>query len=93
MRRIVTMALIAALTAILFYLSRFWFLSLWPRSGLFGLETLRPQGGLIGRWLRGTDAAPFELLIWAIVCFLVLTWAQKLYDRIPTKPDAGDSHD
>ncbi|MEP5729509.1 MAG: hypothetical protein ABJL67_09035 [Sulfitobacter sp.] len=93
MRRISTLAIVAFLTAILFYLSRFWFLSLWPRSGLFGFEQLRPQGGLLGRWLRGTDAAPYELLIWAIGCFITLTVAQKIYDRLTAHPEAGDTHD
>ncbi len=93
MRRITTMTIVAILAAIMFYLSRFWFLSLWPRSGLFGVEQLRPQGGLLAGWLRGTDAAPFELMIWAIGCFIVLTYAQKFYDRLITKFNAGESHD
>lgn len=81
MRKTLFLAITAVLAAILLYVSRFWFLSLWPRSGLFGFEVLRPQGGLFGRWLRGAEAAPFELILWAILCFLILTWAQKLYDR------------
>ena len=93
MRRVVTLICMAVVTAILFYLSRFWFLSLWPRSGLFGIEELRPQGGLLGRWLRGTEAAPFELLIWAICCFIILTWAQKIYDRLTTPPKKGKAND
>ena len=93
MRKTLYLALVAMIAAILFYLSRFWFLSLWPRSGLFGIEELRPQGGLLARWLRGTDAAPFELLIWAVGCFLILTWAQKAYDRLTQPPKAGDDHD
>ncbi len=93
MRKVVFLALTALLAAILFYLSRFWFLSLWPRSGLFGFEALRPQGGLLARWLRGTDAAPFELILWAIGCFLILTWAQKLYDRLTAKSETGEDHD
>lgn len=93
MRKLVFLAITAAIAAILFYLSRFWFLSLWPRSGLFGIEALIPQGGLLGRWLRGTDAAPFELILWAILCFLVLTWAQKLYDLLTQPTDGRDEHD
>ena len=93
MRKVVFLALTAFLAAILFYMSRFWFLSLWPRSGLFGFEALRPQGGLLGRWLRGTDAAPFELILWAIGCFLILTWAQKLYDRLTAISETGEDHD
>ena len=81
------------LAAIFFYLSRFWFFSLWDRAGLFGIEDLRPQGGLLARWLRGTSFAPFELLIWAVGGFLILTWAQKLYDRLTTPPPEGDADD
>ena len=93
MRKLVVLTLVAALAAILFYVSRFWFLSLWPRSGLFGIEELRPQGGLVARWLRGTDAAPFELILWALGCFLILTWAQKLYDWVFSPADSGENHD
>jgi hypothetical protein len=93
MRRIITMAIVAFMAAIMFYISRFWFLSLWPRSGLFGVEQLRPQGGLLARWLRGTDAAPFELIIWATGCFIVLTFTQKLYDRLTAVSDTGENHD
>ena len=78
MKRIFWLALAAFLAAILFYASRFWFLTLWGRPGLFGLDTLRPQGGLVGQWLRGTDLFPFELLIWAIGAFLLLTFVQRI---------------
>ena len=87
MRRWVTLILVTALSAVFFYLSRFWDFRLWSREGLFGLEELRPQGGLLGRWLRGTDLAPFELLIWAIGVFALLTFAQKLYDRLTREKD------
>ncbi len=83
-RRIVWMALIAALTAVAYYLSRFWDFRFWGRDGLFGVEALRPQGGLLARWLRGTELAPFELLIWVLGIFALLTVVQKLYDL--TKP-------
>ena len=89
-RRIVTLVLIALLALVLFYISRFWFLQLWSRPGLLGIEQLRPQGGLLAQWLRGTFAAPFELLIWAVGGFVVLTWAQKLYDRL-TAPKGDDN--
>lgn len=82
MKRLLWLAVVAAVGLILLYLSRFWIWSLWPRSGLFGLSELRPQGGLLATWLRGTDFAPFELLVWAIGVFLILTFLQKLYDRL-----------
>ncbi|WP_299777356.1 hypothetical protein [uncultured Roseobacter sp.] len=93
MRRILMLILIGCLAAIFFYLSRFWYLSLWDRPGLFGLEVLRPQGGLVGQWLRGTNAAPFELLIWALGCFAILSLAQKLYDFFTTPSETGEPNE
>ena len=79
-RRIIwTVIAVFAGTALL-YISRFWVFRLWGRDGLFGVAELRPQGGLLARWLRGTDFAQFELVIWAVVCFLALTILQKIYD-------------
>lgn len=86
MKRLVWMVIATAVAAILFYVSRFWYLRLWPRDGLFGIEALRPQGGLVGRWLRGTDFAPFELLIWAIGAFVLLSVLQKIYDLLNRPP-------
>ena len=79
MKRIAILLIVAIVGIILFYVSRFWFLDLWPRSGLFGISELRPGGGVLGRQLRGTDFAPFELLIWAVGVFLVLTWLEKIF--------------
>ena len=94
MRRVISLFIVTLVAAILFYISRFWYLSLWPRSGLFGLEQLRPQGGLLARWLGQTDLAPFELLIWAVAGFLILTYLQKLFDRFKRDdPEPGEPHD
>lgn len=92
MKRIVLLVLMLVVGVVLLYLSRFWFLDLWPRSGLFGLETLRPGGGLIGRWLRGTPFAPFELLIWAVGVFLILTYLQKIIDYLTQAPEQEEEH-
>ena len=85
-RRLISLLLVTILGAVLWYLSRFWDFQLWGREGLFGLEALRPQGGLLAHWLRGTQLAPFELLIWGMGVFLVLTLAQKLFDRSSSPP-------
>lgn len=82
MKRFLWLVGVAAVGLILLYLSRFWIWSLWSRPGLFGASELPPQGGLLATWLRGTDFAPFELLVWAIGVFLILTFLQKLYDRL-----------
>lgn len=84
-RRILWMAITIIVAFVLIYLSRFWAFDLWGREGLFGWRELRPQGGLLGRWLRGTPFQPFELIIWVVGMFLVLTWLEKAYDRL-TKP-------
>ncbi|MBE1284380.1 MAG: hypothetical protein GJ676_13795 [Rhodobacteraceae bacterium] len=81
-RRVFWMTLTVLVAAVLIYLSRFWAFDLWGREGLFGLRELRPQGGLLARWLRGTVFAPFELIIWVVGVFLILTGLEKLYDRI-----------
>lgn len=89
MKRVLLLVLMLLVGAVMLYLSRFWFLDLWPRSGLFGWQELRPGGGLLGRWLRGTPFAPFELLIWATGVFLILTYLQRFIDFL-TKPAEED---
>ncbi|MEP2639417.1 hypothetical protein [Roseobacter sp.] len=81
-RRALMLVVVGALAAALFYTSQFWYLSLWPRDGLLGIKALRPQGDLVSLWVRGTQATPFALLIWALGCFVVLSLAQKIYDRL-----------
>ncbi len=93
MKRVLILLIVALIAVILLYLSRFWLFDLWPRSGLFGIEELRPGGGLLGRWLRGTQFAPFELLIWACGGFLILTFVQNIIDRLTKAPEEDDTHD
>lgn len=90
MRHAGLLLLTFAVGVVLLYLSRFWFLDLWPRTGLFGIEEIRPGGDLVRRWLRGSPFAPFELILWAIGVFLVLTWIQKLHDIIVPPPQDQD---
>jgi hypothetical protein len=89
-RRVVFLSLSALMAAIFYYTSRFYDLRLWDRDGLFGIDALVPQGGLLARWLRGTDAAPFELLIWVGAIFVSLTLLQKLFDALGPKDDDPD---
>ena len=91
MKKLFWLLVISLIAAIFFYLSRFWTLRLWDRDGLFGLTELRPQGGLLNTWLRGTSVQPFELLIWAVGVFIILTMVQKLYDAL-TPPPKDDDH-
>ncbi len=84
-RRITWMLITIILMIPLFYISRFWIFDLWGRDGLFGIKALRPRGGLLAGWLRGTPLAPFELLIWLASVFCVLTWLEKAYAKLTTE--------
>ena len=86
-RRIFGLVVIAIIAVILLYLSRFWIFNLWGRDGLAGIAELRPDGGLLRQWLRGTPFAPFELLIWAVGAFLILTWLQRAVDMMRKSGD------
>ncbi len=81
-RRIFWLLITALIGISLLYISRFWLFDLWSRDGLFGIKALRPQGGLLALWLRGTPLAPFELLIWISGVFMALTWLEKFYHRL-----------
>lgn len=89
-RRIVLMLITGVLGLIAYYLSRFWDFRLWDRDGLLGIEALRPQGGLLARWLRGSDLAPFELMIWVLGVFLALSVLQWIFDRVSPNKDGHD---
>ena len=92
-RRALCLSIVAAVTAVFYYISRFWDFRLWDRDGLLGIEVLRPQGGLLARWLRGSDFAPFELLIWVVGVFLALTVLQKLFDLLTSRhTDSPEDH-
>lgn len=95
MKRIALLVLVFVVGIVMLYLSRFWVFDLWPRSGLFGWEALRPGGGLLGRWLRGTPFAPFELVIWGASVFLILTYLQRFIDYLATfgAQQKDDTHD
>jgi len=82
MKRALYLLMVTFVTFALLYISRFWIFMWWDRLGLFGFKALPPQGGWLQRWLRGTDLAPFELLIWVIAGFLLLTLLQKLFDKL-----------
>jgi hypothetical protein len=81
MRKLISLLIVAATGFILLYISRFWLFTLWDRPGLLDIKALPPQGGLLRSWLRGTDLVPFELMIWAITGFLILTGLEKIFDR------------
>ncbi|MGB0412160.1 MAG: hypothetical protein ACPGFA_11270 [Pikeienuella sp.] len=80
--RVLGIAMAAMLTILALYLSRFWPFEWWGRDGLLDIKDLRPQGDLLRLWLRGTPFAAYDLLIWAIGCFAVLTGIQNLWNKV-----------
>lgn len=83
--RLSGLALAILIGGLLLYLSPFWVFDLWGREGLFGIEALRPGGDLLSSWLRGTWLAPYDILIWAIGVFLVLTWSERFLGLLRSK--------
>ncbi|MEM9321122.1 MAG: hypothetical protein AAGA70_19270 [Pseudomonadota bacterium] len=78
MMRVVGLAAAAFLFVVLFYSSRFWPFQWWGRDGLLGIEALPPRGNVLRGWLRGTDVAPFDLLLWAVGAILLLSFVQAV---------------
>lgn len=81
MARAIGTAVFLFLAAAIFYASDFWIFRLWPREGLFGIAPLRPQGDLLQPVLQGTPFAPFNLLIFGVVMFLLLSLLQAIWAR------------
>ena len=79
--RVFWISVVAVLSVVAFYLSRFWIFPWWGREGLWGLEWARPQGGLVSVWLRGSEFTQFELLFWVIGVFAVLSLLQSGVNR------------
>ena len=80
-RRFLSLIVVLFFGTALFYISRFWDFRLWGRDGLLGFEALRPQGGLLAVWLRGTPLAPYELVVWGVLCVIVLTLLERFLSR------------
>ena len=80
--RAVKIAATVLVAAILLYLSQFWGWRLWSGGGGFGL---RPGGDLVSGWLRGTPFAAFDLIVWLVGGFLVLSGLERLLGWLFTK--------
>jgi len=72
-KRILAILIICLAAIVLLYMSRFWPIELWSRRSFLGELGLRPNGGMLGHWLRGTSLAQFDILIWGVISFLVLS--------------------
>jgi len=81
MRRVAGLILALILLTVFAYLSRFWIFEWWGREGLFGFEELRRGGDLWRRWMNGFGLGPYDLVLWAVGGFFVLSVAQKIWDR------------
>lgn len=82
MRRLLALLLVICVAAGLLYVSRFWPFELWSRQSWLGQAGWRPQGGMLMQWLRGTQFAQFELLIWVVGSFIVLSVSEKVAQRV-----------
>ena len=75
--------LVCITTIVLLYISRFWPIELWARRGSMLSDLgLRPQGGMLQVWLRGTGFATFELVIWSAIVFVTFTLLEKVNERL-----------
>jgi hypothetical protein len=80
---ILKIVLVCIITIVLLYISRFWPVELWARRGSMLSDLgLRPQGGLLRIWLRGTGFTAFELVIWSVLAFVTLSLLEKLNGRL-----------
>lgn len=73
MRKILSICVTVVAGLALLYLSRFWPFELWPRNGVLAGLGFRPGGDLVRFWVRGTQLAQFDFLIWGIVGFITLS--------------------
>jgi hypothetical protein len=79
--RFIGLALAICLVAIFAYLSRFWIFDLWSRDGLLGYSVLRPGGDLWRRWMNDLGFGSYDVILWVVGVFAVLTVVQKIWDR------------
>lgn len=84
-RRILGLALALILLTALAYLSRFWVFDWWGREGLGGLPALRPGGDLWRRWMNDLGLGPYDVILWAVGVFALLSVVQSIWDRVSRK--------
>ena len=84
MRQVIGITVALILLTVLAYVSRFWVFSWWERGGLFGIEALRPAGDLWRRWMNGFDLGPYDIVLWAVAAFALLSVIQWIWAKIFT---------
>lgn len=82
MRRAAGLLLALILLAALAYVSRFWVFAWWGRDGLFGIGALRAGGDLWRGWMNSLGLGPYDLVLWGVVGFGLLTLIQNIWDRL-----------
>ncbi len=93
---VVGLVIAGGLAAALLYVSRFWTWRFWGNDGLFGQQALGPGGDQLRRGLgQGAGALgvwelnAFDVLVWALAIFVVLSLIQWLWDKAATAFGAG----
>lgn len=82
MKRVLAIFIVVLVSVALLYLSRFWPFQLWSGRSPLGQLGLRPGGNMIAVWLRGTSLAQFDLILWGVGSFMVLSWTERLVQRL-----------
>lgn len=82
MRRAAGILLALILLAGLAYVSRFWVFDLWGQGGLLGLGALRSGGDLWRGWMNALGLGAYDILLWGVAGFLLLSVVQKIWDRL-----------
>lgn len=78
MRLILQILIVLIAATVLLYISRFWPFEWWERKSFLAESGLRPDGNMLRIWLRGTPVASFDLVIWILICFPVLSVVEKI---------------
>ena len=79
MRGLLGAFLFLILAIALAYISRFWPLRLWGPEPLLG--ALPPGGDLWRSWMRMIGLGAYDLILWGVFAFALLTGAERLWSR------------
>ena len=82
MRLILQLLVVVLASTVLLYISRFWPFEWWGRKHALAELGLRPDGNLLRFWLRGTPLASFDVVIWILISFPVLSFAEKVCQKL-----------
>ena len=79
MRGFIGALLFLLLALALAYVSRFWPFRLWGPGPLLGV--LPPGGDLWSSWMRMLGLGAYDLILWGVFAFMLLTGAERLWSR------------